>query len=40
MTLTAIRPEAGFVNGRDKSLCNDAHASSSISAFNVVLSDL
>jgi predicted TIM-barrel enzyme len=40
MTLTAMRPEAGFGNGREVSLLRVAHASSSISAFSVVFSAL
>ena len=37
MTLTAMRPEAGFSKGREVSLCRDAQASVSISALRVVL---
>ena len=33
MTLTAIRPDSGFSNGRDVSLFSVAHASSLISAL-------
>ena len=38
MTFTAMRPDFGFANGRDVSLCSVAHASASISALSVVLS--
>ena len=37
ITLTATRPVDGRGNARDVSLLSDAHASSSISAFSVVL---
>ena len=40
MTFTAMRPEAGFSNGRDVALCSVSQASASISALSVVLSDL
>jgi len=40
MTLTAIRPDAGFVKGREMSRCRLSQASWSMSAFSVVLSDL
>ena len=40
MTLTAMRPDIGFENGREVSLCGVAQASSLISTFNVVFSDL
>ena len=36
----AIRPDVGLSNGREVSLFNVAQASSLISAFSVVLSDL
>ena len=37
MTFTAMRPDFGFSNGREVSLCSVAQASGSISAFSVVL---
>ena len=40
MTLTAMRPDAGRSNGRERSLWSDSHASASISAFSVVFSAL
>lgn len=40
ITFTAIRPLAGFLNGRDVSLLSVLQASSLISAFSVVFSDL
>ena len=40
MTFTAIRPDTGFGNGREVSLCSVAQASALISAFSVVLSEL
>jgi len=40
MTLTAIRPDPGLVNGRDVSLLRVAQASALISALSVVLSAL
>ena len=40
MTLTAMRPDPGLGKGRDVSLWSVAHASASISALRVVLSDL
>ena len=36
MTFTAIRPDFGFLNGREVSLLSEAQASASISAFSVV----
>jgi hypothetical protein len=40
ITFTAIRPDVGFGNGREVSEYRLSHASSSISAFSVVLSAL
>ena len=40
IALTAIRPDEGFLNGLEVSLLSEAQASSSISAFKVVLSAL
>ena len=40
MTFTATRPDSGLGNGREVSLRSVFQASSSISAFSVVLSDL
>ena len=40
MTLTAMRPDLGFSNGRDVSLLRLAQASGSISALSVVFSAL
>lgn len=40
MTLTAIFPVEGGANGRLAVEDSEAHAASSISAFNVVLEDL
>jgi hypothetical protein len=40
ITLTAMRPDAGFAKGREVSLFNVAQASSLISALRVVLSAL
>ena len=40
MTLTAMRSEAGYSEGREVSLFSDAQASASIWALSVVLSDL
>ena len=40
ITFTAMRPDSGLSNGREVSLRSVAQASASISAFNVLFSDL
>lgn len=40
MTFTAMRPKSSLENGRETSLWSDVQASSSISAFGLVSSDL